>query len=741
MELSSVSFQGSDEYNALLLESEDVSEEVTSDLSTPTCIGRTKICCKKFFNIFSFIDTIFLFALRIGVSGGISYIISVYLAHGRALDFWLFFLLLLNIYSYATVIKMVYLIVSISRSSNDKKSIKFVDNATDNAKSETRRARHIDRIKLITECVKNLNCVEKLSSVRRSFGQYFFLKGKYYVVTMAVLELIGHGFHINTILSIQLCKMPVRMTSITTFVYLFSVAFDIATEKYLKESKLIRDRKILLKVFVSLFNLAFPLAYIWFKFQLPITSFSMIKLLGYDTWKNIASSNTAWKSLVLHHAKRFNSNIDIKNKGQQVASINYYNINDNSEEFTKIYEDQLDQYPAWMRTLIKVCRYCVATFFVTLLAMQISTLINFHEINEKCNDKLTTRVWDACKLPVPFCVSSFTTKSLSSCDCAVFMMANYSKPMLPVGMNEMSSLLEVGIASSQITHLPSDFCEIHKKLIVVRLYKTNLTKLPENIGKCKELEELWATNSKLTYVPEGITKLQKLVQLRLNGNKIKLLPANLGNLNSMLSLWVYKNYLEELPESIGNMKVLMKVFAWSNRIVKLPSSLTKLKLRELMVHDNQITSLPKDFGDLKELYVLYIWNNRLLSLPNSMSKLKRLKYIDIRHNFITKMPSTTNWKPFYFLAASNPICAEGSYSFPNKLERMKNEEICEEQCGIDCTKSWLVDSTTRTTCEDNDQMYSFAKHYGELDPNDAPVPNAGCNTKKCDYGNGRCPRQ
>ena len=385
---------------------------------------------------------------------------------------------------------MVYLIISISRSSKGKESVFFFgdDNATGNGKSETQRAGHIARITLTTGCIKNLNCVEKLARVRRSFGQYFFLKGKYYVITMAVFELIGHAFHIYSILSIQLCKMPVVMTSITSFVYLSDVAFDIAIEKYLKESKLMRDRKILWKVVVSLFNLAFPLAYIWFQYRMPITSFRIIFLLGYDTWKNIASSNTAWKGFVLHHATRFNDSIDIKNKDQQVASINYYNIHDDYEEYAKIYKAQLDQYPLWMRTVIKVCRYCVATFFVTLLAMQISTLINFHEINKKCNDLLTHQVWDACKLPVPFCVSSFTTKT--PCDCAIFMMANYSKPMLPAGISEMSSLLELGIVSSQITHLPSNFCETHKRLVVFRMYKTNLTELPENIDKCEKLAEL-----------------------------------------------------------------------------------------------------------------------------------------------------------------------------------------------------------------------------------------------------------
>ena len=711
-------------------------EEIIIDHETDTvaskklfarCCANCKNCYRHFYENFCSFNVLSLFLLRLGIAIGLTYILSQYLQHGRIIGFWLFLILLIDIYAYYLTIDMIYKIIHLSIYSTPFSHDEMItaggndnddDDKLDITPIETHKKKNncMGKIKpyIIMEKIKL--CMEKIKQVRLWIGQFIFGKGKYFLPTSSTFEVIGHLFRIRNTISIYLCQMPIEITMIICFVIFSSDMYNIVVEKYLETSKLTRDRKLLVKVFKSFFLLVFPLCYIYFMYKIPIEEFNILTIVFYEAYALLSTSKLLWK----------------------YVSVKHYNKEDENEKYVEIYQQQLKHYPICFRKGIKIWRYFVAIFFVTIIAIQFSLWINLSNVNTKCNEKLTKQIWDGCKVKVPFCAKSFLT---SSCDCAYFSVTNYTKATLPDGMKEMQSLVKLGIYSSQITELPENFGESYHALKVLRTVKTNLTKLPENIGKCKKLVQLWAVDSYLTRLPESVTELSKLLELRLNGNKIRQLPANLGNMKDLLSLWVYKNELVELPNSIGNLKKMLKISAFNNHITALPSSITNLNLLQfLIIHNNEIVSLPEKFGDLKNLQLLFIWNNRLLALPNSIGNINMIRYVDIRHNFIENLPTTAsaNWKNmYYFVAGSNPFCIEGTYVFPNKLKRMKMEDVCKSQCAVDCTRSWLAQ---RNTCEDNDLVYSFAKFYHLPMPNIKPVANGGCYTKDCDYSNGHCPR-
>ena len=99
---------------------------------------------------------------------------------------------------------------------------------------------------------------------------------------------------------------------------------------------------------------------------------------------------------------------------------------------------------------------------------------------------------------------------------------------------------------------------------------------------------------------------------------------------------------------------------------------------------------------------------------------------------MTDLPSSVSqWSNVeYLYLAGNPLCA--NLNIPSNLEGAKG--LCEQQCSVGCPSVWLGNGV----CSDNDYIYHYTK---DVDPNVKPKPNSGCNTKRCEYDKGDCPRE
>ena len=104
------------EYNVL-------PEEIIIDHETDTvaskklfarCCANCKNCYRHFYENFCSFNVLSLFLLRLGIAIGLTYILSQYLQHGRIISFWLFFILLIDIYAYYLTSDMIYKIIHAS---------------------------------------------------------------------------------------------------------------------------------------------------------------------------------------------------------------------------------------------------------------------------------------------------------------------------------------------------------------------------------------------------------------------------------------------------------------------------------------------------------------------------------------------------------------------------------------------------------------------------------------------------
>ena len=228
------------------------------------------------------------------------------------------------------------------------------------------------------------------------------------------------------------------------------------------------------------------------------------------------------------------------------------------------------------------------------------------------------------------------------------------------------------------------------------------------------------TNYSQKQLPDSFGNMTSLLKLAAFNGQLETLPDDLGkNHPAMKVLQVVGHQLEKLPDSVGDLHDLINLWVYNNRLTSLPKSINKLvKMSRLTVYNNFLTEIP---AGLTNLLKLYAWNNDLKVLPKGM---KELTSVDVRNNALISLP-IEEWKHIkYLYAAGNPFCSNHSAEFVADAQKsVERGGLCETQCSKDCPEKWKGDGF----CDDS----SFGG--GGL-----PTPNAGCNTKDCEYDGGDC---
>ena len=209
---------------------------------------------------------------------------------------------------------------------------------------------------------------------------------------------------------------------------------------------------------------------------------------------------------------------------------------------------------------------------------------------------------------------------------------------------------------------PADFFEINEKgyIVKINLSVLQLKNLPLEIGKLRELEELYCGHNKLKTLPAVIGHLTKLITLECSTNQLTTLPSEIGFLKNLEHLTFYQNKklkvfppeicrlkklailnfanckIESLPLSFGNLRALWSLECSHNRLTALPETIGNLEnLDELICSANQISEFPRTIGQLIALHRIQCNNNQLTELPNEMENLNSLIYLDLRKNMFS----------------------------------------------------------------------------------------------------------
>ncbi|XP_053984135.1 protein flightless-1 [Hylaeus volcanicus] len=147
----------------------------------------------------------------------------------------------------------------------------------------------------------------------------------------------------------------------------------------------------------------------------------------------------------------------------------------------------------------------------------------------------------------------------------------------------------------------------------LKLDETNLTEIPEEMGKLLKLEHLSLVKNKLERLYGELTELCCLRTLNIRRNNIKSsgIPAELFHLEELTTLDLSRNNLKEVPEGLERARSLLNLNLSHNHIETIPNTL---------------------FIHLTDLLFLDLSNNKLETLPPQTRRLANLQTLNLNHN-------------------------------------------------------------------------------------------------------------
>ncbi|MHC4574693.1 MAG: leucine-rich repeat domain-containing protein [Planctomycetota bacterium] len=215
----------------------------------------------------------------------------------------------------------------------------------------------------------------------------------------------------------------------------------------------------------------------------------------------------------------------------------------------------------------------------------------------------------------------------------------YNLTTLPAEIAKLKNLYILKIRGSSISHLPAQFAEL-TNLHNLEISNSKLKGFPRPIVLCKNLAYMNLRDNEINIVPREIGMLGQLVYLDLGGNHIDRLPNESGGLKNLQQLIMDHNKLTTLPSEIGDLSNLRNLILSANLIHCLPPEIGKLKrLSQLGLDRNNLVTLPSEIGDLSSLAVLLLNSNKLKALPNEIKNLTKLKRLRVAFNALTEFPS------------------------------------------------------------------------------------------------------
>mmetsp|Transcript_2244 Transcript_2244/g.6703 ORF Transcript_2244/g.6703 Transcript_2244/m.6703 type:complete len:267 (+) Transcript_2244:116-916(+) len=159
---------------------------------------------------------------------------------------------------------------------------------------------------------------------------------------------------------------------------------------------------------------------------------------------------------------------------------------------------------------------------------------------------------------------------------------------VPEELENLTHLEELRLGCNPLESIPEDIFRNMKRLKYLDIgYGCELTSIPDSIGECCELRELWAGNNRIHTLPASLWRCTKLENLQVYGNDLSELSPEIGKLQSLKVLNLGRNQIKALPQTLGDCQ----------------------ELTVLHAYENDLSSIPKCFLDLKNLSVVNFYGN------------------------------------------------------------------------------------------------------------------------------------
>ena len=614
--------------------------------------------------------------------------------------------------------------------------------------------------------------IRKKSFCRNLFRmkQDFDLNGKYFLLKMYLFEFIEHVNQTSNFVLVYSCMLPLWGMQIVILIMMVENAHN--SYSIFRMSKAShRDRQILCDTFSDMFLSFFPMAILFWLYNMTPTAEMSLSITFLPSVFSIMKCRTLFRELVRVanvHISKYGKRQKRKMVESEIADNDYIAI---------CFQEQLCYIPRTLKYAILYKNVGFALFLIALVSFQVIATPSFHT----CANTHTNEVWIGCKLPIFFCKSPLKP----SCDCAILELVNYSQPILPNAyISEMKNIMKLDIRMGALTTLPSDIGTVQSKMIAFIVAGNLLDTLPPSIGSMKNLLLLHVFNNRLKSIPGAVGDLVALQSFFVFNNRLKLLPEELGQLANLASFQAFNNSIENVPKAIGNLKSLTSLSLANNQIKKIDWVGGLWSLQYLDVSKNEITVLPRNIANAKRIQHLDISHNYVLALPIAIAELQELFHLGIQHNRIKDLPESIGnlrrlhtflaWKnaistlPFSFgnigssienvdlrfnalktlpsslesltslkhiLTQGNPGCQES-----NLLARpFDSISLCTAQCAINCPAFFLGNGQ----CNDGGNFAHTKQllkqgYTVEFFETNKPLLNSSCNTVACRFDQGDC---
>ncbi len=204
--------------------------------------------------------------------------------------------------------------------------------------------------------------------------------------------------------------------------------------------------------------------------------------------------------------------------------------------------------------------------------------------------------------------------------------------MQPMGMQQgpalpKETLLPGMLDSLTLSKKPvfTSFREAMKApLTVYRLHVTNVDKIPTEIDKLKNLQELILTgNSQHSELPGAqLSSLSHLQVLKLRSLGINALPPDIDKLSKLREIDLSGNDINSLPEGIGRLLSLRSVDISNTRVIEIPQNMMMLQ---------RLTTLKSSASMMPPIPSLRTLKIKLMGpmLPDVLGRLPNLKSLTL----------------------------------------------------------------------------------------------------------------
>ncbi len=220
---------------------------------------------------------------------------------------------------------------------------------------------------------------------------------------------------------------------------------------------------------------------------------------------------------------------------------------------------------------------------------------------------------------------------------------------LPDELFDLQQLQEIALFSSELKTVPAGIARLPKLKkfslsqfwFEPQLTVMNIEDVFEKLSRCKALKVLHLNTAGVPDMSDSVNigKLKQLRELYLDGNALRKIPAGVFNLCDLQTLDLGINNIRSIPKEIAQLRHLKTLKLNSNHTPPLDTTnlwnqievFEKLETLELWSCQAKIM-IPEQIATLKKLKSLDLDNNKMTKLPQSLASMVWLKKLRISTN-------------------------------------------------------------------------------------------------------------